>query len=148
MEEAMENSDITHINNASAATKTRQTTCLKQEVFIPIKITKLKPKHRTYVMHSRDHYVSTPLSKLLAKAYVMDKRLQQNPELTFREFCRLSNISPRYLSNVLQLNNLSPKLKRIIMEGYQPKHLSVREILWTSFPPLWSEQERWLMGGD
>lgn len=144
----MKNSNITHINNASAATKTRQTSGLKQEVFIPIKITKLKSKHRTYVVHPSDHYVLTPLSKLLAKAYVMDKRLQQNPELTFREFCRLSNISPRYLSNVLQLNNLSPKLKRMIMDGFQPKHLSVREILWTSFPPLWEEQERWLLGGD
>ena len=144
----MENSDITHTNNTSAATKTRKTSGLKQEVFIPIKITKLKPKHRTYVVHPSDHYVSTPLSKLLAKAYDMDKRLIQNPELTFREFCRLSDISPRYLSNVLQLNNLSPKLKRIIMEGYQPKHLSVREILWTNFPPSWKEQEKWLLVDD
>ena len=144
----MENSDITHTNNTSAATKTRQTSGLKQEVFIPIKITKLKPKHRTYVLHPSDHYVSTPLSKLLSKAYDMDKRMRQNSELTFREFCRLSDISPRYLSNVLQLNNLSPKLKRMIMDGYQPKHLSIREILWTSFPPLWDEQEKWLLGDD
>ena len=116
---------------------------LQQEVFIPIKISKLKPGGRTYVIHPCAYYVSTPLSKLLAKAYIMDKRLKQNPDITFRQFCKLSNITPRYLSGLLQLNNLSPKLKRMIMDGYQPKHLSMRDIIWTNVPVLWTEQEEW-----
>ena len=95
---------------------------LQQEVVIPIKICKKKSGSHTYFMHPRDYYVVTPLSKLLAKAYSMDKRLKQNPDLTFREFCKLNNITSRYLSSILQLNNLSPKLKRMIMDGYQPKH--------------------------
>ena len=92
-------------------------------------------------MHQKDYYVVTPLSKLLAKAYSMDKRLKQNPDLTFREFCKLNNITPRYLSGLLQLNNLSPKLKRMIMGGFMPKHLSIRDIIWTNVPVLWKEQE-------
>ena len=121
---------------------------LKQEVFIPIKISKLKPGGRTYTGHPTEHYVPTPLSKLLAKAYIMDKRLKQNPDVSFREFCKLSDITPRYLSGLLQLNNLSPKLKRMIMDGYQPKHLSMRDIIWTNLPVLWSEQERWMLSAS
>lgn len=131
-------------NNASAATETRQTSGLQQDVIIPIKICKKKSGSHTYVMHQKDYYVVTPLSKLLAKAYIMDKRMKQNPELTFREFCKLNNITPRYLSGLLQLNNLSPKLKRMIMEGCQPKHLSPHDIISGNTPVLWPEQEAWM----
>ena len=118
---------------------------LQQEVVIPIKICKKKPGSHTYFMHPKDYYVVTPLSKLLAKAYNMDKRLKQNPDLTFREFCKLNNITPRYLSGILQLNNLSPKLKLMIMEGYQPKHLSIQDITAGNLPVVWKEQEEWLI---
>ena len=118
---------------------------LQQEVVIPIKICKKKSGSHTYFMHPKDFYVVTPLSKLLAKAYSMDKRLKQNPDLTFREFCKLNNITPRYLSGILQLNNLSPKLKCMIMEGYQPKHLSIQDITAGNVPVVWKKQEEWLL---
>ena len=117
---------------------------LQQEVVIPIKICKKKSGSHTYFMHPKDFYVVTPLSKLLVKAYSMDKRLKQNPDLTFREFCKLNNITPRYMSGILQLNNLFPKLKRMIMEGYQPKHVSIQDIIAGNVPVLWSEQEEWM----
>ena len=96
-------------------------------------------------MHPKDFYVVTPLSKLLAKAYSMDKRLKQNPDLTFREFCKLNNITPRYLSGILQLNTLSPKLKRMIMEGYQPKDISIQDIIAGNVPVMRKDQEKWLI---
>lgn len=129
------------------AAKTPQTSGLQQDVIIPIKICKKKSGSHTYIMHPKDYYVVTPLSKLLAKAYIMEKRLKQNPDLTFREFCKLNNIPPRYLSGLLQLNNLSPKLKRMIIDGFMPKHhLSIRDIIWTNVPVLWAEQEEWIIG--
>lgn len=117
---------------------------LQQEVVIPIKICKKKSGSHTYFMHPKDFYVVTPLSKLLVKAYSMDKRLKQNPDLTFREFYKLNNITPRYLSGILQLNNLSPNLKLMIMEGYQPKHIPIHDIIAGNVPVLWSEQEEWM----
>jgi len=117
---------------------------LKQEVIIPIKIKKEKSGSRTYLVHPKDFYVVTPLSKLLAKAYIMEKRLKQNHDLTFREFCKFNNVMPRYLSDILQPNNLSPKLKRMIMERYQLKHCSIQDIITKNMPVLWMEQERWL----
>ncbi|MBE6447670.1 MAG: hypothetical protein E7015_04300 [Alphaproteobacteria bacterium] len=118
---------------------------LKQEVIIPIKIKKEKSGSRTYLVHPKDFYVVTPLSKLLAKAYIMEKRLKQNHDLTFREFCKFNNVMPRYLSDILQPNNLSPKLKRMIMEGYQPKHCSIQDIITKNMPVLWKNQEKWLI---
>ena len=118
---------------------------LQQEVVIPIKICKKKSVSHTYFMHLKDFLVVTPLSKLLAKAYSMDKRLKQNSDLTFRKFCKLNNITPRYLSGILQLNNLSPKLKRMIVEGYQPKHVSVHDIIAGNVPVLWKDQEEWMI---
>lgn len=115
---------------------------LQEDIIIPIKIIKRKKAGRTYIAHSENYYVVTPLSKLLAKAYSMDKRLKQNPELAFREFCKLNNITPRYLSGILQLNNLSPKLKRMIMDGYQPKHISIQDIIAGNVPVLWKDQEK------
>ena len=115
---------------------------LQEDIIIPIKIIKRKKAGRTYIAHSENYYVVTPLSKLLAKAYSLDKRMKQNPELTFREFCKLNNITPRYLSGILQLNNLSPKLKRMIMDGYQPKHVSIQDIIAGNVPVLWKDQEK------
>lgn len=119
---------------------------LQQDIVIPIKIIKRKKAGRTYIAHSENYYVVTPLSKLLAKAYVMEKRLRENPELLFKEFCKLSNISRQYLSDVLQLNRLSPKIKKLIMEGYLPKHLSIQNILRKRIPLLWKDQEKWFIG--
>lgn len=119
---------------------------LQEDIIIPIKIIKRKKAGRTYIAHSENYYVVTPLSKLLAKAYVMEKRQRENPGLLFKEFCKLNNISGQYLSDVLQLNRLSPKIKRLIMEGYLPKHLSIQNILRTKIPLLWSEQEKWFCG--
>jgi hypothetical protein len=38
---------------------------------------------------------------------------------------------------------LSPKIKKAIVEGYVPKHLSVQDITNCRFSPVWSEQEAW-----
>ncbi|MBR1734927.1 MAG: hypothetical protein IJ730_05720, partial [Alphaproteobacteria bacterium] len=111
-----------------------------------VKICKKKSGSHTYFMHPKDYYVVTPLSKLLAKAYVMEKRLRENPELLFKEFCKLNNISRQYLSDVLRLNILFPKIKRLIMEGYLPKHLSTQNILRAKISLLWKDQEKWFIG--
>ena len=119
---------------------------LQEDIIIPIKIIKRKKAGRTYIAHSGNYYVVTPLSKLLAKAYVMEKRLRENPGLLFKEFCKLNNISSQYLSDVLQLNRLSPEIKRLIMEGYLPKHLSIQDILRAKISLLWKDQEKWFIG--
>jgi hypothetical protein len=43
------------------------------------------------------------------------------------------------------MNNLSPKIKQMIMNGEIPKHLSVERIKDHGFPMCWKEQEEWFL---
>jgi hypothetical protein len=41
---------------------------------------------------------------------------------------------------IINLNYLSPKIKEMIIEGTQPKHLRLQDIM-EGIPVLWHEQE-------
>ena len=84
---------------------------LAQEVFIPLKINTRKGR-RANVSKPEDVYQITPFSKLLTKAYILQKRLLENPKISQKEFCELNKISPRYLRGILQFNSFSPKIKK------------------------------------
>ena len=114
---------------------------LAQEVFIPLKINTRKGR-RASVSKPEDDYTITPFSKLLVKAYIMQKRLIESPRITQKEFCELNKISPRYLRGILQFNSFSPKIKKMIMNGWMPKKFSTQQILTGKIPLLWSEQEK------
>ena len=70
---------------------------LEREVFIPIQISTRKGR-RVCAARLKDAYAVTSLSKLLTKAYIMQKRILENPNVSQREFCELNKISPRYSS--------------------------------------------------
>ena len=120
---------------------------LTQEIFVPLKINTKKGR-KACVIKPNDSFTNTPLAKLLAKAYICEKKLLEDQSLDFNEFCRLNNISPRYLRGILSLHCLSPKTKKLIMRGWMPKHLSVQEIVNGKIPETWSEQEKWFFCGE
>jgi hypothetical protein len=115
---------------------------LTQEIFVPLKIDAKKGR-KACVIKPDDSFPNTPLAKLLTKAYVMEQKLLEDHTLGFNEFCRLNNISPRYLRGILSLNCLSPKIKKVIMRGWMPKKVSVQEIITGKIPEIWEEQEEW-----
>ena len=114
---------------------------LSPEVFIPLKINTRKGR-RASVSKPENAYQITPFSKLLTKAYILQKRLLENPHISQKEFCELHKISPRYLRGILQFNSFSPKIKKMIMNGWMPKNFSTQQILTGKIPLLWSEQEK------
>jgi hypothetical protein len=99
---------------------------MNQEVFIPLKINTRKGR-AAVVIKPKDNFANTPLSRLLAKAEILEKQLIKSSEngITLKEFCEVNKISPRYVRSIIAMNNLSPKIKKAIAEGYVPKHLSV-----------------------
>lgn len=117
---------------------------LKQEVLVPLKINTRKGR-RACIIRPEENYAVTPLSKMLAKAYILQKRLKENPGISQKEFCELNNISPRYLRNILHFNSLSPTLKQRIMNGWMPKNISLEQIKSEKIPLSWKEQEEWLI---
>ena len=114
---------------------------LAPEVFIPLKINTKKGR-RANVVKPENAYQITPLSKLLTKAYILQKRILEDPGISQKEFCELNKISPRYFRGIMQFNYFSPKLKKLIMNGWMPKKFSTQQILTGKIPLLWSEQEK------
>jgi hypothetical protein len=123
--------------------ETTMTETLQREIFVPLKIDTKKGR-KACVIKPNDSFANTPLAKLIAKAYVMEQKLLEDPNLGFNEFCRLNNISPRYLRGILSLNCLSPRIKRLIMKGHTPKQ-QIQEIITGKIPEVWEEQEKMLM---
>ena len=115
---------------------------LKQEIFVPLNISTRKGR-RVCVAKPEDNYTITPLSKLLTKAYIVQKMLlEKDPKISQREFCETNKISPRYLRGILQFNHFSPKIKKMIMAGWMSKNFSTQQILTGKIPLLWVEQEK------
>ena len=118
---------------------------LKKEVFIPIQID-TKVGRKAHVIKPNDYYADIPLARLLAKARILERELIQAVDVPYNNLCENIGISPRYARSLLSLNNFSPKIKKAIMEGYMPKHLSVTKITSYKFSLIWREQERWFFG--
>ena len=85
---------------------------LHREVFVPLRIN-LKKGQKAYYSKP-DKNIVTPLSKILVKAYILQKRLLEKPEFNQSKFCKLNKILPRYFRAIMQFNFLSPKLKKRI----------------------------------
>ena len=58
---------------------------LAREVFIPIKINTRK-RRKVCATKPEDDYTITPLSKLLTKAYILQKRRLENPNISQKKF--------------------------------------------------------------
>ena len=80
---------------------------------MPLRIN-LKKERKAYYSKPDDKNIDIPLSKILVKAYILQKRFLENPGLSQSKFCKLNKISPRYFRAIMQFNFLSPKIKESI----------------------------------
>jgi hypothetical protein len=120
---------------------------LTKEVFIPLKID-TRVGRRPNIIKPNDYFARTHLVKLLARARILEDQLTNAAGISYAQFCLQHKISQRYLRSIISLNNLSPKIKKAIIEGYIPKHLSVQEITNYRFSLVWGEQEEWFLSID
>jgi hypothetical protein len=90
-----------------------------------------------------DYFARTHLMKLLARAKILEDQLTNASGISYAQFCLQNKISQRYLRSLLSLNNLSPRIKKAIVEDYVPRHLSVQDITNCRFSLVWEEQEEW-----
>jgi hypothetical protein len=114
---------------------------LTKEVFIPMKID-TKVGRRANIVRPNDFFANTHLSRLLAKARMLEDQLTNAAETSYAQFCLEHKISQRYLRAIISLNCLSPRIKKAIMDGYVPGHLSLQDIINHRFPLIWEEQVR------
>jgi hypothetical protein len=80
------------------------------------------------------------LVRMLSKAHRWMQALQDGTALT--EIARSDGHAESYVSTRIPLAFLSPRIQAAILDGTQPRDLSVERILRLGIPLDWSEQER------
>ncbi|MAS43017.1 MAG: hypothetical protein CML43_07685 [Rhodobacteraceae bacterium] len=81
------------------------------------------------------------LVKALARAFRWKRMLDSGEFVTIAELAEREGIAAPYLTRTMRLSHLSPDLVESILEGRQPRHLTL-EVLRQPLPEDWSEQKR------
>ena len=116
---------------------------MEEEVIIPIKIVK-RGSAKVKVLGEADNKKANKyLCRALAKAYKWEHDLMNSsePEL----YISRNKLSRRYMMRILKLNNLSPKIKKAIMDGSFPQDILLQDLTTRELSLSWQEQERQLL---
>jgi hypothetical protein len=84
--------------------------------------------------------VDTTIFKALIKAHLWQRYLKRGTYGSMRALADAKKVNEAYVRRILNLNYLSPKIKEMILDGKQPKHLKLQALM-DGIPVLWSEQE-------
>ncbi|MBO6056379.1 MAG: hypothetical protein J6P84_05385 [Alphaproteobacteria bacterium] len=116
---------------------------MEEEVIIPIKIVKRGSAKVKVLSESEDKKINKYLCRALAKAYKWEHDLMNSsePEL----YISRNKLSRRYMMRILKLNNLSPKIKKAIMNGSFPQDVFLQDLITKKLSLSWREQERLLL---
>lgn len=87
--------------------------------------------------HAAPSRVSKPLTKALGRAFRWRKFLESGEYSTLDEIAKAERVNASYVSRVLRLTLLSPKIVEGILDGRECPYL---QDLLNPFPTLWSEQ--------
>ena len=79
------------------------------------------------------------LVRALAKAYYWQNLIDTNRYKSIDDLSRQRNMNASYISRILRLNQLAPQIKKAILDGTQPRQLSLQDMQ-TPFPDIWDEQ--------
>lgn len=99
----------------------------------------------TRVVERREATLDNAMVKVIARAFRWQRLLQDGAFCSIGELARSEKINPSYVSRVLRLAFLSPAVIEKILEGKQPAHLTLTDLM-TPFPADWTLQERIFLG--
>ncbi len=89
---------------------------------------------------------STPdpsLSRLIARAYGIRDRLQNDTGLTLKEIASQEDVVSSYVTRLLRLSYLAPDIIAAILKGSQPAELTASRLAQLKNLPLdWAEQRK------
>jgi hypothetical protein len=87
--------------------------------------------------------VDNALVKALARAFRWRNMLDTGVHATLEDLARAKGLSPSYVSQILRLTLLAPKIVEAILDGRQPAELQLDDLLEGS-PLQWTPAERML----
>jgi len=88
--------------------------------------------------------IDNSMVKLLVRGFRWQRMLYEGKFTSIEDLSAAEKINPSYVSRVLRLAFLSPKVVQAIMDGKQPAWLTMKDLL-RPHPNDWSEQERVLL---
>ena len=96
------------------------------------------------IVHGRDHdppanQQAPAQIEAVVQAHAWNKVALADTELTLSLIAAEAGKSDRYVSGVMRLAYLAPDITQAILDGTQPRSLSLRKLL-AGVPLAWSEQ--------
>lgn len=80
------------------------------------------------------------LIRALARAHRWQRMLESGAYATLADLARAEKVNDSYLSRILRLNLLSPRIVEAILDGRQPKGLQLKDLM-RDLPVEWEAQE-------
>jgi hypothetical protein len=88
--------------------------------------------------------IDNSMVKLIVRGFRWQRMLYEGKFTSIEDLSAAEKINPSYVSRVLRLAFLSPKVVQAIMDGKQPAWLTMKDLL-RPHPNDWSEQEKVLL---
>lgn len=88
----------------------------------------------------KEAIVDNPMAKVIARGNRWHRLLADGVYNTIEDLSAAENISPSYVSRVTRLALLSPAIVEAILEGKQPAHLTMKDLM-EPFPADWTRQD-------
>jgi hypothetical protein len=89
----------------------------------------------------RESTVDSSMIKVIARGFRWRRLLDSGTYSTIDDLAVAEKINPSYVSRILRLAYLSPKVVQAIMDGKQPAWLTMKDLL-KPFPIDWLDQEK------
>jgi hypothetical protein len=88
--------------------------------------------------------IDNSMVKLIVRGFRWQRMLYEGKFTSIEDLSDAEKINPSYVSRVLRLAFLSPKVVQAILDGKQPAWLTMKDLL-RPHPNNWPEQERVLL---
>jgi hypothetical protein len=87
----------------------------------------------------REATIDSTMIKVIARGFRWQRLLNEGLYATIEDLAAAEKINPSYISRVMRLSYLSPKIIEAILEGSSPAELSMKHLM-KPFPMDWQKQ--------
>ena len=92
----------------------------------------------------REATIDNTMIKVIARGFRWQRLLYDGTYATIEDLAAAEKINPSYVSRILRLAYLSPRVVQAILDGSPPAWLTMKDLL-RPLPSDWAEQERLLL---
>lgn len=92
----------------------------------------------------REATIDNTMIKVIARGFRWQRLLYDGTYSTIEDLAAAEKINPSYVSRILRLAYLSPRVVQAILDGSHPAWLTMKDLL-EPFPTDWRQQEQKLL---